>query len=147
MHKVFILIACSNDNILEVWDLIKCFNSSTFTCFSLFLKSLLGNYVGGYCCWTLLEGTDLKLLVPLNIQWKPDTPRSCPTVRPARPTLCEVLESASGGVGGRERWPHSFVSLPNGHTEEFLQPGDRETEKWPIFYVNHTSYFGQGPLV
>lgn len=88
---IFILIACSNDNILD------------FTCFSLLLKSLLGNYVGGYCCWALLEGTDLKLLVPHDIQWKPDTPQSCPTVQPAGPTLGEVLQSASGGVGGRER--------------------------------------------
>lgn len=99
---IFVLIACSNDNILEVWGLIKYFNSSNFMCFSLLLKSLLGNYVGGYCCWTLLEGTDLKLLVIYDIYWKPDTPWSCPTEQPTCPTLCEVLESASGGGGVRE---------------------------------------------
>lgn len=99
---IFVLIACSNDNILEVWGLIKYFDSSNFMCFSLLLKSLPGNYVGGCCCWTLLEGTDLKLWVIYDTYWKPDTPRSCPTGQPACPTLCEILESASGGVGVRE---------------------------------------------
>lgn len=46
--------------------LIKHFVKINFSRFSLLFKSLLGNYLFGYCYWLLMDGTDTELLVLVN---------------------------------------------------------------------------------